>query len=85
MGKPFLLYRVIYPTGSCCTLLDSILTVGPTFKLNANAKATLDVDIDMTVNLAYTIKNAQLFFPPSTSQQKSGAKAAPADSSACRL
>ncbi|KAJ7471656.1 hypothetical protein B0H11DRAFT_1729811 [Mycena galericulata] len=44
--------------------LEGILSIGPTFEVNANAKATLDVNVDMTIGINYNIENAQLFFPP---------------------
>ncbi|KAF7292106.1 hypothetical protein MIND_01237300 [Mycena indigotica] len=45
-----------------------ILSIGPTFQVNANAKATLDMNVDMTVGINYHIDNAQLFFPPNGQQ-----------------
>jgi hypothetical protein len=56
-----------------------ILQLGPSFKINGNVIANLDVDVDMTVNLAYNVKNAQMFFPPSD-KHKSGGDFKPADS-----
>ncbi|KAJ7149272.1 hypothetical protein C8R43DRAFT_888085 [Mycena crocata] len=47
-----------------------ILSIGPTFEVNANAKATLDLNVDMTVGINYHVENAQLFFPPK--DEKSG-------------
>ncbi|KAF7329620.1 hypothetical protein MKEN_00225000 [Mycena kentingensis (nom. inval.)] len=41
-----------------------ILTIGPTFEVNANAQATLDLNVDMSVGINYKIENAQLVFPP---------------------
>uniref|UniRef100_A0A0W0EY52 DUF7223 domain-containing protein n=1 Tax=Moniliophthora roreri TaxID=221103 RepID=A0A0W0EY52_MONRR len=49
-----------------------ILTLGPSFKIQGQAKATLDIDADLTVDLAYTIDNAKLFFPKSDTQQSGG-------------
>lgn len=49
-----------------------ILTVGPSFKLNAEATAELDVDLDMTINLAYHVNDVQLFFPPSYGLNSTG-------------
>ncbi|KAJ7251009.1 hypothetical protein C8J57DRAFT_1666876 [Mycena rebaudengoi] len=41
-----------------------IFSIGLTFQVNANAKATLDVNVDMTVGINYHVEKAQLFFPP---------------------
>ncbi|ESK93406.1 hypothetical protein Moror_1817 [Moniliophthora roreri MCA 2997] len=49
-----------------------ILTLGPSFKIQGQAKATLDIDADLTVDLAYTVDNAKLFFPKSDTQQSGG-------------
>ncbi|PPQ93459.1 hypothetical protein CVT25_008563 [Psilocybe cyanescens] len=49
-----------------------VLTIGPSFVINGQATATLDLDVGLTVGISYTIDNAQLTFPPS-SQQSSGA------------
>ncbi|KAJ7150538.1 hypothetical protein C8R43DRAFT_887267 [Mycena crocata] len=48
-----------------------ILSVGPTFVVTANAKATLDLNVDMKVGLNYHIDKAQLVFPPN-GQKASG-------------
>ncbi|KAJ6546622.1 hypothetical protein B0H10DRAFT_2447526 [Mycena sp. CBHHK59/15] len=56
-----------------------ILTIGPTFKIQAQATATLDVEVDMNVVLAYHIENAKLFFPHSDSLT-SGGSFSPSDS-----
>jgi len=50
----------------------SILTVGPSFQINAQAKAVLDVNVDMTVGINYKIKNAELVFPPSSKHAAGG-------------
>ncbi|KAL0576061.1 hypothetical protein V5O48_005919 [Marasmius crinis-equi] len=57
-----------------------ILTLGPSFQINAQAKATLDIDATMDVTLAYNVKDAKLFFPPIEDSEKSGGQFAPADS-----
>ena len=41
-----------------------ILSIGPTFTVNAEADASLDANVNMDVDLDYTISGAQLFFPP---------------------
>ncbi|KAJ7246984.1 hypothetical protein C8J57DRAFT_1359761 [Mycena rebaudengoi] len=49
-----------------------ILTIGPTFKIQAQATASLDVDVDMKVVLAYKVEGAKLFFPKSDSLTSGG-------------
>lgn len=56
----------------------SILSIGPTFNLNVEAKATVDVEVDLSLGLAYSIDSLQLVFPPS--QGGSNANPAPNDS-----
>ncbi|KAJ7438099.1 hypothetical protein B0H11DRAFT_2105656 [Mycena galericulata] len=56
-----------------------ILSIGPTFKVQAQATASLDVNVDATVVLAYTMSGAKLFFPKS-STLTSGGTFNPADS-----
>ncbi|KAJ7150475.1 hypothetical protein C8R43DRAFT_494922 [Mycena crocata] len=41
-----------------------ILTIGPTFQVDVQATASLDVNLDMTVGINLDLKNAQLRFPP---------------------
>ncbi|KAF8186254.1 hypothetical protein BJ912DRAFT_972030 [Pholiota molesta] len=43
-----------------------ILTIGPSFKVEGQATATLDVGVELTVGLSYTINGAQLVFPPNS-------------------
>ena len=59
-------------------LIISIFTLGPSFKVNAQATATLDLDINMAVNLAYKVTNGQLIFPPNA-QLPGGGNFAPSD------
>jgi hypothetical protein len=40
-----------------------VLSIGPTFQINAQAKASLDLDLDMTVGVKYTIDKAEFTFP----------------------
>ena len=42
----------------------SILSVGPTFAVNALASASLEADATLSVDLAYTASGAKLYFPP---------------------
>lgn len=46
------------------------------------ATGDLNIDLDMKVDIAYTVNNAQLTFPPDQGASKGVFK--PADSSACR-
>ncbi|EIM91796.1 uncharacterized protein STEHIDRAFT_46336 [Stereum hirsutum FP-91666 SS1] len=41
-----------------------ILTIGPSFAINAEAKATLEIDVDLTLDLAHNITNGHMVFPP---------------------
>ncbi|KAJ7779695.1 hypothetical protein B0H16DRAFT_1300149 [Mycena metata] len=45
-------------------LAYGILSVGPTFEVNAVGTATSEVKADLTLGLNYHVNNAQLFFPP---------------------
>ncbi|KAF4610321.1 hypothetical protein D9613_010283 [Agrocybe pediades] len=49
-----------------------ILEIGPSFQINAQAKATLDVDLTMNVGVNYKISNAKLIFPPSSDEASGG-------------
>ncbi|XP_006457389.1 hypothetical protein AGABI2DRAFT_212760 [Agaricus bisporus var. bisporus H97] len=40
-----------------------IFSIGPTFQINANAKASLNIDTDMRIGVAYHIDNAKFDFP----------------------
>ncbi|KAG7095281.1 hypothetical protein E1B28_006053 [Marasmius oreades] len=55
-----------------------ILTLGPSFQIQAQAKATLDIDAKIDVTLAYHVEDAKLFFPPLDGN--SGGQFQPADS-----
>ncbi|KAF9563481.1 hypothetical protein CPC08DRAFT_705969 [Agrocybe pediades] len=48
-----------------------ILTIGPSFVINGQATATLELEADMTIGLSYDIEGAQLTFPPDN-QKSSG-------------
>ncbi|KAI0700589.1 hypothetical protein BC835DRAFT_1304043 [Cytidiella melzeri] len=43
-----------------------VLSIGPSFVVNAQGIATLDTELNMAVDLAYNINGAKLFFPPDT-------------------
>ncbi|KAF7303590.1 hypothetical protein MIND_00588300 [Mycena indigotica] len=49
-----------------------ILTIGPSFKVQAQATATLDVGVDLSVDLSYCISGAKFFYPPSPFNKNSG-------------
>ncbi|KAF8073317.1 hypothetical protein FPV67DRAFT_1409522 [Lyophyllum atratum] len=49
-----------------------VLSIGPTFKILGQATATLDVDVDMKVDLSYDVQGAKLFFPPSANHPSGG-------------
>ncbi|EKM77468.1 hypothetical protein AGABI1DRAFT_76923 [Agaricus bisporus var. burnettii JB137-S8] len=42
---------------------NRIFSIGPTFQINANAKASLNIDTDMRIGVAYHIDNAKFDFP----------------------
>lgn len=49
-----------------------ILSIGPTFKIIGQAKANLDINVDMTVDLSYKVDGAKLFFPASKGHPSGG-------------
>ncbi|KAG6857113.1 hypothetical protein H0H87_009238 [Tephrocybe sp. NHM501043] len=49
-----------------------VLTLGPSFKILGKTTATLDVDVDMVVDLSYSVDDAKLFFPPSANHKSGG-------------
>ncbi|KAF5381809.1 hypothetical protein D9615_005580 [Tricholomella constricta] len=52
-----------------------ILTLGPTFEVNAQATAQLDIQADMTVGLNYHVEKAQLIFPPNSKKAQAAGNA----------
>ncbi|KAG5638044.1 hypothetical protein H0H81_002164 [Sphagnurus paluster] len=62
----------LFQTGIPGLDFPGILTVGPTFKIMGQATASMDVNVDMTVDLSYTVTDAKLFFPPGSNQQNGG-------------
>ena len=71
LGKFLLLYH--YALSQPVTLvLHSVITVGPSFKLNAQAIATLDINLGLTADLAYKVDNTRLFFPPQNGLESKG-------------
>jgi len=58
-----------------------ILSIGPNFELIGQLTAKLDIDLDMTVNLAYHVQNAALVFPANSNKNlKSGGDFKPLNS-----
>ncbi|PAV18281.1 hypothetical protein PNOK_0676700 [Pyrrhoderma noxium] len=45
--------------------IPGILTVGPSVSIDGQAVATVDLGMDLAVNLTYKVNNLTLFFPPS--------------------
>jgi hypothetical protein len=70
--------KTVFEVGIPGLDFPGIFTLGPSFKVNAQANATLDLDIDMAVNLAYKITDGQLIFPPNA-KLPGGGNFAPAD------
>ncbi|KAJ6587509.1 hypothetical protein DFH09DRAFT_229978 [Mycena vulgaris] len=54
----------LFETGIPGLDFPGILSIGPTFEVSANVKATLDLNVDASIGLNYHVKKAQLFFPP---------------------
>ncbi|EJD01946.1 uncharacterized protein FOMMEDRAFT_108994 [Fomitiporia mediterranea MF3/22] len=72
-GKIKLFTSEFYPFN-----IPSLIYVGPTFDIDAEAKANIDLDVDMSVDLAYEVSDLRLFFPPSDGKTSS-ATIAPKD------
>ncbi|KAF4610320.1 hypothetical protein D9613_010284 [Agrocybe pediades] len=49
-----------------------IFEVGPSFQINAQANANLDIELGMEVDVNYKITNAQFVFPPKTNLSSGG-------------
>lgn len=56
------------PFHSLCFLMPipRILTIGPTFRIDASAMASLDINADLTVGLNYAIEEASMVYPPTS-------------------
>ncbi|KAI5116203.1 hypothetical protein M0805_006760 [Coniferiporia weirii] len=48
--------------------IPGIFTLGPSFVLEAEAKATIDLDVDLSIDLAYSLDDLTLYFPQSADQ-----------------
>ncbi|KAF8988453.1 hypothetical protein BDQ17DRAFT_1435003 [Cyathus striatus] len=49
-----------------------ILTIGPSFEVNAEVTASLEIDADLTVGVNYHIANATFVFPPGSDSNTGG-------------
>ncbi|SJL12386.1 uncharacterized protein ARMOST_15812 [Armillaria ostoyae] len=47
--------------------IPGIFSIGPSFQIDAQANATLDVNLDLNVGVVYNISQAQFVFPPTDS------------------
>lgn len=54
----------IFEVGIPGLSFPGILDIGPSLEIDVQAKATLDLNLDLAVGLNYNVKNAQLLFPP---------------------
>ncbi|KAG7086957.1 hypothetical protein E1B28_002874 [Marasmius oreades] len=52
--------------------IPGIFSIGPTFTINAQAVATLDLNVDMTVGFVYNVNKATLFFPDKDNKESGG-------------
>ncbi|KAF9033940.1 hypothetical protein BDZ89DRAFT_1130813 [Hymenopellis radicata] len=62
----------LYEVGIPGLSFPGILEIGPTFQINAQALAKLDVNLDLNVGIVYTISNASFVFPPGIDDSKDG-------------
>ncbi|KAK1226351.1 hypothetical protein PQX77_010678 [Marasmius sp. AFHP31] len=72
--------KTLFETGIPGFDFAGIVSVGPVFQINAQAKATIDIKADIDVTLAYSVKDAKLTFPPRDDSDKSGGQFEPTDS-----
>ncbi|KAF7292168.1 hypothetical protein MIND_01243900 [Mycena indigotica] len=49
-----------------------ILTIGPSFQVNAQLTGAFDVNLDMKVGIVFNVDNAQIAFPPGSSANPAG-------------
>ncbi|KAJ3512020.1 hypothetical protein NLJ89_g3766 [Agrocybe chaxingu] len=64
--------RTLYSVAIPGLDFPGILTVGPSFEINAQAVANLDVNLGLKVGIKYKIDNAQLVFPPNSPRAGNG-------------
>lgn len=55
----------IFSVGVPGLSVPGVLEIGPSLEIDVQAKATLDLNLDVSVGLNYHVDNAQLNFPPS--------------------
>ncbi|KAJ3862916.1 hypothetical protein EV359DRAFT_44147 [Lentinula novae-zelandiae] len=60
--------QVVPPLGIPGLDFPGILTIGPSFEVQAEATAKLDIAADLKVGIVYNISNAQLVFPDKNNQ-----------------
>ena len=60
----------------------SILKIGPTFNINAEADATIATNLELDVPLSFTLSGGKLVFPPSQGSSSAGSFT-PGNSSTC--
>jgi hypothetical protein len=90
LAADFYLRRTFFPWvrpsfALTCMHADSIfriLEIGPTFKIQAQATAALDINVDLKVDLSWCISGAKLFYPPTPFHTPSG-KFTPNNSRMC--
>ncbi|KAJ2923649.1 hypothetical protein H1R20_g13452, partial [Candolleomyces eurysporus] len=56
----------LYEIGVPGLSFPGILTIGPTFRIDASASASLDINADLTVGLNYAIEEASMVYPPTS-------------------
>lgn len=49
--------------------IPGLLTIGPSFKIIAKTTVNLDLGINTTIDMSYSIKNAQMYFPAGPTTQ----------------
>ncbi|KAH8810480.1 hypothetical protein DL96DRAFT_541683 [Flagelloscypha sp. PMI_526] len=55
---------IVPPTNVPGLSFPGILTIGPALKIDGQAVATLDVNVDVNIGVSYKIDNVQAIFPP---------------------
>ena len=53
-------------------IFTRILSLGPVFKVQAEASGNIDIGVDVTVAMQYKAENAKAFFPPSSNFPNGG-------------
>ncbi|EPQ61342.1 hypothetical protein GLOTRDRAFT_54265 [Gloeophyllum trabeum ATCC 11539] len=60
--------------------IPKIFTLGPSFEIDGQITTNAEIDVDMTVDLAYKVTDAKLFFPKAAGGTQNGGTFAPQDS-----